>query len=128
MILGIFVQYLFLILPLLIHVLHDVPEINGGHSPNHPRMALIVLVVACLSGYFLYPMFRVEFWRFALFSLAIHFSFFNYILNYFRKPREPFFYIGNGFWDRLLKPFPPVVRLAIQIGVIILGGWIYYNK
>ena len=127
MILDTFVQYLFLCLPLAIHILHDVPEINHDHSPNHPKMAAIVLAAACISGYFLYPMFRVPFWRFALLSLAIHFAFFNYILNYLRKPQEPFFYIGNGFWDRILKIFPAPVRLVLQAGALIGGFYIYYN-
>src|SRR5258706_5312843 len=93
------IQYLFLLLPLTIHLLHDLGEIGRNRSPNHPLMAATVLFCALAFGWWLHAWTRIHFWQFTIYSLAIHFTLFNYLLNYFRVPREPVFYLRNGFWD-----------------------------
>lgn len=124
---DIIAQYLFLCLPLVVHLWHDLKEIGRNKGPNHVLMATVVLVCSVICGEWLYAWTHIPVWRFAFYAVCIHFALFNYLLNYLRTPREPMFYLGNRLWDRLLKPLPAQIRLLLQ-AVVLLAGWYVYHK
>lgn len=98
-------QILLLFTPFLLHLIHDVRQINGGTSPKHGRNLAILVVLSLGIGY------SIHFWalpkvgilQYVFLAGAIHFAFFNYSLNFFRKPRKPFFYFGTGPFDSVCK-------------------------
>lgn len=121
-------QYLFILLPLSTHVAHDAGEINGGHSPVHARnMALLVILILCLGDWLrLFAVPQITIFQYAVYALAIHFAFFNYLLNFFRVPRMALFHLGKGPWDRFFMWMHPLGMMALQLLVLAAGVWYYH--
>ncbi len=125
-------QILLLILPTLIHLVHDARQINGGTSPKHGRnlAILIGLSVAFAFANHYWANQEVNIWQYFFLAGAIHFTFFNYLLNFFRKPRKPFFYLADGPFDSAMKwiitHFGLMGYLFIQGFVLVTAFMTYF--
>lgn len=125
---NLLLQYLFLFTPLAVHLAHDAPEINQGKNPEHKKnaYALAALIVLMSLQLQLWALPHVQFWQFAFYAASIHFAFFNYALNRLRKPPMPFFYVGNGFFDFILKLMMPWQALLAQAILLFAGFSVYH--
>lgn len=122
-------QYSCICLPLTIHLLHDIEEINNNHSPQHGRNVIILLGITFSLGVQLevWSAVHTTWWRYSLYALAVHFAFFNYLLNYYRIPRKSFRYLGNGPWDTFLRTLSFPGQVALQVLVLLAGIGFYYK-
>lgn len=121
-------QYMFLLTPLVTHLLHDVPEINGGRRINHKRnvyfLAAATIVLSLAVQQWSSP--HVNFLQFMFYSATIHFAFFNYILNRRRIPPEPIHYLAGGFYDSILRMLTPLPALLVQLILLFAGFSLYH--
>lgn len=97
-------------------------KINEGKPINHFWWGVVFAVLIAL-GFF----FQRSFWFLAALLLQ-HFIFFAPLLNLFRNPRKPFFYISSdpkkgSTWDGLLlkiQPYYPYIYFASVIAFVLL--------
>lgn len=129
MILNYLLQYVFLVMPLAAHLAHDAPQIRRNSIPEHKKNAYLLLVITTVLGLQLSIWARphIHFWQYALYAGAIHFAFFNYILNLLRVPPKPLTYLGNGFFDFALKLLTPWPALLAQLILLFAGFSVYHH-
>lgn len=122
-------QYLFLLTPLAAHLAHDTVEINHGESPQHGRNLVILFILSLVFGWLVsrWAVPHITICQYILYVTAIHFAFFNYLLNFFRVPRKPLFYLGEGPFDTILKKCTTPGMIAVQIIILVLGFTFYHG-
>lgn len=117
-----------LIIPMLVHLLHDtaVKKINHVFSASLTAVtALILGVIAChwQKG--------VYWWQFWIFAMCIHFCFFDPIWNLVHK--ESWDYHGDpenpnrALTDRMWSRIPPVGEILFRLIILGVGWGVYYH-
>lgn len=95
-------------------------------AANKPTSNWFHFLWACFFGLIIAGMWLLmhKDWLFAGSLVVERFVFFNPVLNYFRKPRQAFFYVHsekNGSWiDRILKKVYAPVWIVSAVGFIVL--------
>ncbi len=59
----------------------------------------------------------------ALVMVAWYFAVFPYLINWIRN--EPFFYLGDGWYDRTMKKLPGYFRLFLQLWILASAIMVY---
>lgn len=125
---NLLMQYVCLLIPLATHLLHDVPDINKGRRVNHRRnvyfLAASTIVLSLAVQAWSVP--HVSFFRVAAYSSSLHFAFFNFALNGLRRPQEPWYHLGGGFYDTVLRAMTPVPAAVFQ-GILLFAGFSLYH-
>jgi hypothetical protein len=116
------IEYILLSFPLLTHV-----AVDFKGKVNHSLNALYVTAIAIVVGLFL----PGYWWQGAIYSLAIHFTFFDPIYNI--THHKPFFYHGDpdnpdrALTDQFWDINTPVSEVFVRLWVLSVGIGVYYH-
>jgi hypothetical protein len=117
-------EYLFLFLPLIIHLLIDKTGLVS-HKLNGWLAGGFSLAI----GFFV-P--QDYFWQGTIYALTIHFALFDFLYNAVHK--HPMFYHGSSnnpdraLFDKIFssKYLPPIAELFVKAWVLSVGVGVYY--
>lgn len=119
---GMILTYALLLLPLIIHL-----AVDYSGKVRHKLNAAYVLALSILVG-FLLPGY---FWQGALFSLSIHFTFFDPLYNlthghkisYHGDSRNP----DQAWTDKQWVKIPYYAEVFVRLWVLAVGACVYYE-
>lgn len=122
--------YLFLILATCAHLILDLHKEKNNEPIMHWLSASVAVGVSCLLGLFNQLIHDVEWYRFAIYSMCIHFALFDYLWNFFNN--KPLFYHGepsnphrawtDSVWDRI----PPQGEILFRSWMLGVGISVYH--
>lgn len=126
------ITYALLILATLCHLVFDLHK-KGTSTIRHWLSATIVIVFSFISGLINQWFAPYWWWQFLIYSLAIHFCFFDYLWNFFNHqrwnyhgdPLNPKRAWTDKMWD--FTSGQPWVEIGIRLWVLAVGYGIYYH-
>jgi len=126
-----FTTYVLLLVATVMHLMMDMHKQKTKHAIHHWFSALATIGVSVMIGFMNQLIWEIPFYRFAIYSLCIHFALFDYLWNLFN--RKPFFYHGepsnpNRAWtDKMWDRIPPWGEIFFRLWMIGVGIGVYHH-
>lgn len=124
------ITYLFLALATVAHLILDLHKEKTNHPIMHWLSAGVAIVVSSILGLFNQLIHDVEWYRFTIYSLCVHFALFDYLWNFFNK--KPLFYHGEpsnpsrAWTDRMFDRIPPWGEILFRLWMLGVGISVYH--
>jgi len=125
------ITYALLFLATLAHLIIDYHKKETGHPIRHWFSALVTIVLSCIYGFINEKFTQYHWWQFAVYSLAVHFCFFDLLWNW--RNDQPWYYHGSplnpsrAWTDRIYDYIPVYAQPLLRLWVLGVGGGVYYH-